>query len=302
MVYDCFIFFNELDLLEIRLNILSPVVDKFVLVEADRTFSNEKKFFFFEENKERYKPFLEKIIYIKITDYVLEYKSAWDMEFYQRNKIHEGIKHCQENDVIIISDIDEIPNPDEIVKYKNREYDSGLFCLRLVFFYYFLNYQKIIKKYFYMTKIITFSTYMNGKWTPQKIRDGKNDGMIKKGGWHFSYLGGFEMIKYKIKSFAHQEYNNNNFVNDKIFDKIKNGYDLFDRKDYRFVPVKIRKGKFPEYIINNQEKYKHLIFQKINYLHNFLVYVTVGCYFILRPLYPILKPIIKRLSGNVHSL
>ena len=300
MVYDCFIFFNELDLLEIRLNILSPVVDKFVLVEADRTFTNENKIFFFEENKEQFEPFLEKIIYIKITDYELEYKSAWDMEFYQRNKIHEGIKNCQENDVIIISDIDEIPNPDEIIKYKHGKYGLGLSCLRLVFFYYFLNYQKIIKKYFYMAKIITFSAYVNGKWTPQKIRDGKNDSMIKKGGWHFSYLGGYEMIKYKIKSFAHQEFNNEKYVNEKIIEKIRKGYDLFDRKGYRFVPVKIKKRTFPEYIVDNQEKYKHLMFQEINYLHNFFVYITMGCYFMLHPLYSFIKRILNRLFLNVH--
>ncbi|MCL2242940.1 MAG: hypothetical protein FWC03_00555 [Treponema sp.] len=282
MVYDCFPFFNELDLLEIRLNILSPVVDKFVLIEADRTFSNEKKIFFFEKNISRYKTFLEKIIHIKITEYDFEYKSAWDMEFYQRNKIHDGIQQCRNEDVIIISDVDEIPNTNEILKYKNMEYGPGLFCFRQKFFYYFLNYQNIIEKYFCMAKILTFTEYKSRNCTPQEIRDVKKTGIIKDGGWHFSFLGGYEMILYKVKSFAHQEYNNDTFLNNKIITKINKGYDIFNRKNYRFIPVKITNKSFPQYIVNNQKKYIHLVYKQINYFHNLFVYFTVGFYCFFR--------------------
>jgi len=68
MIYECIIFFNELDLLEIRLNELKDVVDKFVIVEASFTFSSKPKPFYFEENKDRYSKFLDKIIYVKVEE------------------------------------------------------------------------------------------------------------------------------------------------------------------------------------------------------------------------------------------
>ena len=283
MIYDCFTFFNELDLLEIRLNELSPVVDKFVLVEADRTFTNEKKSFSFEENRERYKQFHEKIIHIKISEYTQEScLNAWYMEFYQRNKIGDGLQNCQDDDIILISDIDEVPNTDEIINYKKGKYGSGLYCLRQTFFYYFLNYRNVFK-YFYMAKILTFSEYLNGNWTPQKLRDANNNvRMIKNGGWHFSFLGGYETIIYKVKSFAHQEFNNDKYLNEGMIEKIKKGYDIFDRKNYRFVPVEIKKSKFPEYIFNNQEKYKHLIYSDVNCFRNIFLYFTIYIRYIPR--------------------
>ncbi|HZX73462.1 MAG TPA: hypothetical protein VFE57_03515, partial [Cyclobacteriaceae bacterium] len=69
MVVDCFTFFNELDLLEIRLNILNETVDRFVLVEATRTFQNNPKPLYFNENKKRFEAFLPKITHIIVDDY-----------------------------------------------------------------------------------------------------------------------------------------------------------------------------------------------------------------------------------------
>ena len=85
MIYDCFTFFNELDLLEIRLNYLNEIVDKFVLVEMAKTHSNKDKPFYFEENKKRYEKFLDKIIHIKVSEYpdltkFDEYRRNWVLE------------------------------------------------------------------------------------------------------------------------------------------------------------------------------------------------------------------------------
>ena len=93
MIIDCFPFFNELDLLEIRLNVLNDVVDKFVLVEASKTQSLIDKPFYFEENKDRYSKFLDKIIHVKITDYPK--KDGWAMENYQRNCIVKGLQQLE---------------------------------------------------------------------------------------------------------------------------------------------------------------------------------------------------------------
>jgi beta-1,4-mannosyl-glycoprotein beta-1,4-N-acetylglucosaminyltransferase len=262
LVYDCFLFFNELDLLEIRLNVLSEAVDKFVLVEADRTFANKEKPFYFEENKEKYKQFLGKIIHIKISEYP-ETKDAWDMEYYQRNQIARCFTQCSSDDVILISDLDEIPNPEIINNYK--ETGSGICKLKQLHFDYYLNYQRCGEnKYWYPAKIARYKEIITNNYTPQEIRMERKIKTIKNAGWHFSFLDGVEKIKYKIQSFAHQEWNNENYINDKIEYKIRMGLDLFDRKNRRLIPVKITNKKYPQYIVNNKEKYAHLIFPYIN--------------------------------------
>ena len=261
LVYDCFLFFNELDILEMRLNILSGVVDKFVLVESDKTFSNISKPLFFEENKARYSQFLTKIIHIKITDYS-EYKNAWDMEYYQRNKISEGICCCDANDVILVSDVDEIPTPYAIECYKKDK--TGLYALIQGFFNYFLNYKRCIFRTWDLAKIARYDDILKLDYTPQQLRDSKTDKVIQNGGWHFSYLGGIKAIRYKITAFSHQEYNNEKFVGDKTLEeKIQRGLDIYNRKDYRFRQVKITGPAYPAYIVENKEKYSNYIYNKM---------------------------------------
>jgi len=260
-VYDCFLFFNELDLLEIKLSILKNIVDKFVIVEADRTFSNTEKPFYFELNKLRYSEFLHKIIYIKITEYP-EIKSTWDMETYQRNQIACGLKECSPDDIIIISDLDEITNPDIIGNYTEK----GIYNLKQLHFDYYFNYQRIgINKFWYRAKILHYSDITDYNLTPQNIRSFKTHKIIKNAGWHFSFLGGIDSITYKIQSFSHQEWNNNKYINNQIDYKIKNGMDLFNRKNRRLIPVKLKKNKFPGYIIDNKEKYSKYIYLEFNY-------------------------------------
>ena len=261
-VYDGFLFFNELDLLEIRFNILSEVVDKFVLVEASRTFSKNEKPFYFEENKERYTQFLDKIIHIKIENYP-ETKDAWEMEEYQRNQIALGTKQCLHDDIILISDLDEIPNPKTIINYK--ESGNGICTLRQLHFDYYLNYERCGKNnYWQNAKILRYGNIAAIATPPQGIRKTKGVKLIKNGGWHFSFLGGIENIKLKIQSFSHQEYNNDKYVNDQIEYKTRMGLDLFDRNNVRLIPIKVSRKKHPQYIVDNQEKYSHLIYQHIN--------------------------------------
>jgi len=281
MIYDCFMFFNELDLLEIRLNTLNSYVDKFVIVEMDKTHSNKEKIFYFEENKNRFKQFIEKIIYIKITHYPIEYKNAWTYENYHRNMIHEGIKNCNNEDIIIISDLDEIPNPSIIIKYKNKVYGKDTICLNHHIYNYFLNYKDISNRIWQGSRIITFESYMNNKLTPQLLRDNKSLRLINKGGWHFSYLGGYENIILKIKSYAHQEYNNDEFLNENIKRKIDMGVDLFNQK-CQFIPIKPNNKSLPEFIRNNYKQYNNLIYENINIFRNILIFITKKPYYIIK--------------------
>jgi len=261
MVYDCVTFFNELDLLEIRLNVLSEVVDKFVLVEADRTQTNREKPFYFEENRERYKQFLDKIIHIKVTEYP-EIKDDWTLENYQRNQISRGLVNCVPEDIVLISDLDEIPNP-EIIKYYGEK-ENGICKLKQVFFYYFLNYQRCIHKYWYFAKIARYKDIDSNNYTPQMIRMKENVKTLRNAGWHFSYLGGKEEIKHKLYSIVEGIQNKVYYDTDEIEKRIRLGLDIYNRRGRRLIPVKITEKKYPQYIVDNMDKYKNLIYSDID--------------------------------------
>lgn len=257
MIYDCFTFFNELELLEIRLNILNASVDKFVLVEATKTHANTNKPLYFAENRDKYQKFLHKIIHIVVEDYP-PYENSWTFEKHQRNCIMRGLQSCQDHDTILISDLDEIPNPKKIIKYQRRR---GISTLKQKMFYYYLNNINIKKPFWADTpsKMCLYEEMKKNNLSPQKIRF-KNGRIIKNGGWHFSYLGGAEKIVEKIQSFAHQEYNQNQYTNIEIIKKkIENGQDIFNRnKGKNYISLKINKD-WPDYILKNQKKYSHLI-------------------------------------------
>ena len=89
-IYDCFTFFNELDILDIRLQELYDTVDHFVLVEANQSHSGKPKEYIFENNKDRFEKYLDKIIHIKIDDFP-DTKDSWVREKFQRYCINRGL-------------------------------------------------------------------------------------------------------------------------------------------------------------------------------------------------------------------
>ena len=128
-IIDCFIFYNELDLLTYRFNLLNNIVDYFIIVESTHTFTGKEKKLFFNENKHLFEKFTNKIIHIIVHDFPYKYNNVnidsndvWNNEFFQRNAISRGINYIEnlvEYDVIIISDLDEIPDPHTLDKIKN---------------------------------------------------------------------------------------------------------------------------------------------------------------------------------------
>ncbi len=268
MIYDCFAFFNELDLLEIRLNELNSVVDKFVLVESTRTFQKKNKPLYFEENKERFAPFLDKIIHIKLNHfpnffYKFRTPNSWDYDNYQKDQIKQALKNCHPDDVIIYSDLDEIPKPDKIREYKDYQ---GFKVFQMRHYYYYLNGLEVVSqsdpvpKYWQgsvMCHYKNFSTIK--KLRMQRDTDKFSKGkIIQDGGWHFAYLGGVEKIIAKINAYTHTEHNQTEYKNpEKIREQIENGSGLFDNDlviQYQTIDF-----TYPRFIYNNYEKLKHLI-------------------------------------------
>lgn len=268
MVYDCFTFFNELDILELRLSTLENVVDKFIIVESTKTHSNLDKELYYDINKSRYEKYHSKIIHIVVSEFP-EFKNSWTYENYQRNSIINGLENCNPEDLIILSDVDEIPDPSII---KNYRFKNKVYCLIQDQYYFFYNYRD--KKHLFWlggTKIlkykliqnnelkekhikyneITFPKYLNIEFTMTKLRLYDGCVNIYNGGWHFTYIGGIDAIFNKIKAFSHQELNNNSFLDRKRIEYcLKTGDDVFERKGHSFFSVEVTGKTHPEKLIS----------------------------------------------------
>ena len=238
-IIDCFIFYNELDLLKYRLAILNEFVDYFIIVESSNTFTGKEKKLHYDENKELFDIYKEKIIHIVVNDMPYKFPNIdfsqnhqWSNEFHQRNAISKGIKllDLSDNDIIIISDVDEIPNPDILLEIKNNKLKIEISSLEQHFYYYNLN-TKISAKWYY-SKILTYKKYIDLLQTCNELRL-NNYQIINNGGWHLSYFGDEYFIQNKILNFSHQEFNNETFTNiDTIKNKINSSKDLFGRENY----------------------------------------------------------------------
>ena len=138
MVYDCFQFFNELDILKLRMHVLNDVVDKFVISEATVTFSGEKKPLYFQENREMFQEFENKIIHKVVDDTPMD-TSAFMRDSHQKCAVARGLEGAKDDDIVIFSDVDEIPNP-EAVKKVLADFDgSKIYALAQRNFYCYLN-------------------------------------------------------------------------------------------------------------------------------------------------------------------
>jgi len=245
-VIDCFPFFNELDLLEIRLNSLAPYVDRFVLSECPVTHTGKPKPLYFEENKDRFKDF--DITHLVVKDYEgLIGRNPWKLEKYQRGYLMNGIREVDPECIILISDVDEIPN---LEVNKNS---IGTFVQKL--YYYYLNTYTgspssgtvAIRK-----KDITSLNYIRG------IRIGSIFRRIYDGGWHFSTSAPLGNIIEKIESFAHHELDVPE-IKSKISENLDNLVDPYNRNPDKF---KVEMPSGPKWLLDNKEKYDHLFYKE----------------------------------------
>jgi len=277
-IYDIFTFFNELEILEIRLNILDNFVDYFVIIESTETFSGKPKNLFYENNKARFDKWKHKIIYHVIDDVPINPDDLkkrllhenisdldneiinntltsdnvpvgeihWFKEFYQKESIKKALVGLNDNDLCFVSDVDEIWNPE--IKFTIK--DTGIFRLRQNMYAYFLN-NRSSEKWVgtLLTRYINVkNSCLNHLRTPRKTKYT----YIKNGGWHFTNMGGADRIRDKIESYGHQEFNNDKIKTD-LESKIMNNTDFIGR-DFHFW---VDDTMLPTYIINNKDEYKN---------------------------------------------
>lgn len=249
-VYDCFIIGNELDMLEVRLNTLNNLVDKFVIVEATKTFSFEDKPLHFKENKKRFKPFAKKIIHIVVDD-LPEDATPMGREHSQRDAIIHGLKHADPSDFIMLSDVDEIPMP-HIIEPLIKE---GLpFSLGMMTYYYGLNRRSVqdLKG----TTGLLFADFQGGQW----MRDQRNIlPYYPDAVWHFSCFGGAAAVAHKLRTFSHSdEYGQGKYVDvERLQYCIDNKIDLLERPEFPVVEVPL--VNLPPYIMDNFKRFKHWV-------------------------------------------
>jgi beta-1,4-mannosyl-glycoprotein beta-1,4-N-acetylglucosaminyltransferase len=264
-VYDCFPFFNELDVLEIRLEELWNVVDHFVLVESNVTFSGNPKTYCFEENQERFSKYLDKIRYIKVDD-VPETEDPWVREKFQRIAAGRGLIDAGQEDLIIISDCDEIPRAEMIEMIKEDENNYDRYLLYIPQFNFKLNYMKINDLSRHCQIIVTkFKQFTNAQqereytffWNPKP----NNSVMVDHGGWHFTFIGDNEHCIKKFKSYSHTEkLEIPEFIdsfNIEWMIRNKYGFEGIDNKEkFEYVVVD---DYFPQCVYENTSRWKDLI-------------------------------------------
>jgi beta-1,4-mannosyl-glycoprotein beta-1,4-N-acetylglucosaminyltransferase len=268
MIIDCFPFFNELDILEIRLNELYDVVDYFVLVEASKTQSLIDKPFFFEENKKRYEKFLDKIVHHKVDTYP-NFTHLWGMENYQRNCISNGIlkiNGISKNDIAIISDLDEIVSKKSIEEIKKSKHEVGL--VSLDFFIYYMNF-KVTRKW--DGPVYTKLEHLNSH-SPQYFRNNKNNfpklETDTSAGWHLAWMGGLEVMYKKMFSCIEPHDKSKippyeNYV--KIIEdcvKNKKFFDIeYNPNGDRFEMTNFEETEYPKFLVDNTEKFERYFYK-----------------------------------------
>lgn len=241
MIYDCFIFHNEFRVLDIRLNELYDVVDKFVIVEADKTFTNIPKPYYLSENMSRYSPFSDKMEIIKVS---IVGNTTWEREADQRNALNNY--PFAEGSTIMLSDADEIPRASSV----REVVEPTILFLRG--FFYALNLEGPQGS---SVKVVPRNKFPGGQ-SLREVRRGEYKG-VEDSGWHFSCLMTVEEIRHKLKSFSHDELDLPQYTDaDKIADRVANEMDLYDR--FKLARVQID-DTWPRHILDNIDKYKEFI-------------------------------------------
>lgn len=260
MVFDVLTYNGERDILDIRLNVLSPYVDKFVIIEFDETFSGKKKpkYLLKDWNKDWVK-FLNKIDYAYITksEYmkyedlaassplVPEYgPKHWTREFCQKESIKDAIRDLKDNDICIIGDVDEIWNP-ELIK---TVYPSKL---KLKVYSYYLNNRSSEQ---FWGPILAHYKDIKGKCL-NHIRQTDLPKTNDEYGWHFTSMGGYENVHRKLTD----SYTEDSYASPQVLNNLKSNIDANNDFLWRKFNYMVDESQWPSYLKDNKSKYRHLL-------------------------------------------
>ena len=293
-IFDCFMYFDEEVVLNVRLNTLDQFVDYFVIVESKFTHRGDKRQLKF--NHENFKKFKDKIIYLIYDETSNNIETVNDKdgeavnsgkyilnaalrENGQRNYIQSGLKKADDDDIILISDVDEIPN---LLKINFNQFNQKIILFKQDMFYYKFN-LCIPNLKWTGTKACKKKDLINPQWI-RNIKDRKypffrldtyfsdtkyiSIKVIENGGWHFSNIKNAEQIKYKLKSYLHhREFDLKPLTTEEIEKIINDKKAIYDLKvDKRVNKIgdgskleKFELNKLPIHIQENYNAYKEWI-------------------------------------------
>ncbi|OJD15135.1 hypothetical protein AJ78_04592 [Emergomyces pasteurianus Ep9510] len=263
-IYDLMLVSTELDWLEIRMNELKQHVDHFVVVESGHTFTQNPKPLHFKRNFKRFAPFQSQIIYRNLDISNLGSNSTWEREAFLRNGLFDSVfpnlvgdAAPSLNDVILVSDVDEIPRASTLDVLRNCAFPERV-TLRSRFFYYSFQWQHVGDEWQHPQA--TFYQGPEKTIKPEDLRMGGGAIDLWNASWHcsscFSTIA--EMSK-KLESFSHTEYNKPEFREPhEIVRRVRNGLDLFDRKSQLYERVQADYD-VPGYVKANKERFAYLL-------------------------------------------
>ena len=281
-MFDCCLFHDEMDLLEIRFHTLNDVVEKFVIVESTKTHSGKPKELIFPYNKQRFSKFLSKIIYIVHGGVPLDFPNfnPWMNENTQRDSILECFNYSIPKDgLLFISDVDEIVKPEKLIEASNLSLETHLpVSIQMTNCLYYMNMVSTTHPMYwgpYIYNPTISCSQCNGIESPTTLRwhvCDKNAKLnlptVSDGGWHFSTIGGIDRIKLKLESYAHTREFGVKEVLDNLTNSIESGK-IFHDVVYKFdgeSPTYIKKTDIsflPLYVLNNIERFKKYISKEI---------------------------------------
>lgn len=247
MIYDCFTFLNENDLVEVRLRHLDPFVHRFVIVEGSRTHSGRPKDW--KLDLERFAWAREKIIYIQAQ--LPEMQDRWDLERLQRHYILNGLQDAAQEYIVLISDCDEIPSHEGILRIPSMDLPKSFQMKACMWYANMVNREDVwvgtVAATMAQIRQIGFPRYFRQNrfgWYPR----------IENGGCHFSFLGSPDFISYKIGAFAHSEFDTpENRDPQTLKNRRELGLDPFGGGS--FGEYDITDVNFPPYLRENRDKY-----------------------------------------------
>lgn len=255
-VIDVFTYNGEADILDIRLNILYNHVDRFIIVEADETFSGKKKELYYENQKERFAKFADKITYhiVRKEDtekfMVLAHGSPntrgadhWKREFCQKECIKDALIGLSDDDICFIGDVDEVWNPDAIF------FGFGKIGLRV--YSYYLN--NLSSEIFSGTVIFRYKHIRDQ--CLNHVRSSQDLAAVTDKGWHFTSIGGYEEVKRKLSDSYTRESYWTEGVEHNLRKNLEESRDFLGR-DFKYT---IDESEWPQYLKKNREKYLHLL-------------------------------------------
>jgi hypothetical protein len=263
-VYDCFLYNGETDVLDIRLHELSDVVHRFILVESNTTFSGLPKLPSFDSTDPRIAPFSARIRHVVVTD-MPDTDDAWVREAWQRNAVLRGLSDATGDDLVLMSDVDEIPRA-TAVKDMATDTANKIFGLRLALYYFFVNYRNVEGPEAAITWAIAATRDELESVVPNDLRHAVRQRnvparIVDDAGWHFSYLMDEAGVRRKIAAFSHQEFNTDSFLSSiNILNTVWNRKDLFGRTGYRW--ELIDRTELPAWLRYNQCALSRLFFPR----------------------------------------